>query len=527
MKKIFLKNKARIIITMLLCILSSFVNVLSGYLLSYLFQGISQNSIEVFYSSIILVIAVWVLAILSSYIKGIFQSKTVSKMNNTLRELIADKITNLNYSEYYELDTGNYISWLTNDVNQINSLCFNKIFFIVESIFAFIFAFIALLSFHYIIAVVALVLSIFMFIIPKFTNKYISKYIEKTSLGQEAFVENVKESIMGYDVYINFNLLNNMKEKIITYSINLEKILYTLNKKQLSLQTIISLSNLVSQLSLLFITVLLVIKNLTPDGAVLSITNLGGVFFSSLVNILNGIVALKSSFVLFNKFDYIKDNKKMPYSIDEIENIEIKGLHFKYDENIILENINMGFEKGKKYAIIGESGSGKTTLTKIILGHVDNYSGDILINGIDKKLINKNSINNSISYIGQHIYLFNDTMKNNITLGRDYSNDEIQDAIHNSNLTNLISSSKNNLNFEILENGKNLSGGQKQRVAIARALIYNKSFLIIDEGTSSLDEKNALEIESLMVNNPNLTIILITHNLNDEISQKLDKIYYI
>lgn len=529
MKTILLKNRGIVLITCLLCIISSFTNVTAGYMLSYLYKGISADSIDTLFSSSIILVLIWLLALLSTYIKTIFESKAIQKMNNTLRNDICNKIISLDYESFHKMDSGNYVSWLTNDVNQINSLGFLKFFSIIESLFALIFTFIALTMLHYAISLAALALFLFMFVVPKVTNKRLALYTKAVSMEQEKFVESTKETIMGYNVFIGFNLLPHIYKRIGKYSNELENVIYAFRKNQSLVKTLIGVTNVASQLGLLFVTVYLVISKLTPAGAILSVTNLGGSFFSSLVNILNSYVALKSSRPIFEKFEFNdeKNDTNLLNCPQNINKIEFNNIAYGYSEDLIFHDINMTFERGKKYAILGESGSGKTTLIKILLGFIKNYNGEILIDGVNKELYNNESIRENFAYIDQNVYLFNATVRDNITLGRNYSDSEIYRALKNSRIYDFINSTNEKLETIIEENGKNLSGGQKQRIAIARALVSGKSFIIIDEGTSAIDEKNATDIESVLVDNPDLTVIFITHNLRKDVKHKLDKVYTI
>lgn len=171
--------------------------------------------------------------------------------------------------------------------------------------------------------------------------------------------------------------------------------------------------------------------------------------------------------------------------------------------------------KVKKYAIVGSSGSGKTTLIKLILGHLSRYEGELYVDNVDIKGYSGESIRSQLAYISQDVYLFNNTLRENITLDEQFSDYDFYQALEESVLTEFVNSLTERQQESLGENGSLISGGQRQRIALARALIRQKPIIILDEGTSALDAQNAFEIESKLLNNEDLTVIMIAHHLND------------
>ena len=190
-----------------------------------------------------------------------------------------------------------------------------------------------------------------------------------------------------------------------------------------------------------------------------------------------------------------------------------------------MTDLNIKIQIGKKYAIVGDSGTGKTTVLRILMGQLKDYEGEICIDGKNVRDLNIDSIRNQIAYIDQNVYMFNDTIQYNITLDRNFTTEEMEKAIEESALKDFISNLRDGMETKIGEGGRNVSGGQRQRIAIARALLNGKNILFIDEGTSALDKSNAFEIESKLLNNPELTVIMISHNLDDRLLDKFNMIY--
>ena len=164
-------------------------------------------------------------------------------------------------------------------------------------------------------------------------------------------------------------------------------------------------------------------------------------------------------------------------------------------------------------------------MLKILLGWLPEYSGKVLLDGKDAKNFTAEQLQQQMGYIEQNVFLFNTTIRENITLGEDFSSEQLQKALHDSALIQDLQSMPEGLDTVVGEEGRNLSGGQKQRVAIARALIHNRSILLVDEGTSALDKKNADIVENSLLANPDLTLILISHHLTEERKAQFDRVY--
>lgn len=216
----------------------------------------------------------------------------------------------------------------------------------------------------------------------------------------------------------------------------------------------------------------------------------------------------------------ISDNKKKIIDLD-LQNLKIKDLNFSYDNKKIFENLNLEFKKGKIYGIIGPSGSGKTTLANLILGLLNQQSGEILINDNYKLEEIENSFQ---SFLPQKIFMLDNTIKANIVFDpnqNEINEDTLNNVIKTSKLGEFIESLKLKTDERVGENATKLSGGQMQRLAIARAIYHDSQLIIFDEPTSSLDKENEEKIfESISSLKQNKILIIISHS--DEVLKYVD-----
>ncbi len=288
---------------------------------------------------------------------------------------------------------------------------------------------------------------------------------------------------------------------------------------------------LMVQIVVLFLSAYFIITERITVGTLLGMVQVSSNLANPLIMIFTNIPKIKSiqpiieKLTVLSKYELNEVPKKQSATFNSV--VSISNLSFAYEkQNRVLDKINLHIEKGKKYVIVGKSGCGKTTLVKLLAGYYTEYSGKILYDNTDLNMMNENDIVQLSSIIHQNIYMFNESVYDNICLHEDYSKESIDKAVKASGLNDVIEKLPEGLLYEAGENGSNLSGGQKQRIAVARALIRNKPILILDEGTSAIDMQTAYDIENHLLKIEGLTIITITHNLKKELLELYDNIIY-
>jgi ATP-binding cassette, subfamily B, bacterial PglK len=295
-----------------------------------------------------------------------------------------------------------------------------------------------------------------------------------------------------------------------------------------------------------FVTVVFIIfytffLNLSNDPTEIIITKLG-VLIAISYKVMPGLSKISASYQTIKNTSsslntIIKEFKQSKLT-DDAKNqlktfnksIDFKNLSFKYDSKTdpVIKNFNINIQKNQIVGIIGKSGKGKTTLIDIISGLYDNFSGELFV---DSKMLdlNKHIWKPNVSYVSQDTFIFEDSLKNNITIskaGKKIDNKQFQRALKLSQIYNWTNSLESNVNTIISQDGTSISGGQKQRIGIARAIYKDSDILIFDEPTSSLDEKTEEEIMKTIYSLKGYkTIIIITHKVSS--LEKCDKIFEI
>ena len=496
-----------------------------GFIVDIFSNGETEKFVPIILASIFLIILLFV----TEYIDGYVMSSYIKNTVNYLRCDIFTKILNKDMKDFSLDNSGKYISILYNDIKIIEDSLLNNIFLVISSFISFIISLLFLFSISPSIVIFIVIFGILGFVIPNALSKKLIVEKNNYSHNLEEITSVTKDLFSGFEVIKGFNI----GSKINTIFKNSSNTVESTKKKCSILESIIkgfSLSFSVTvYLGVLILGGYLMYKGEISVGTAIIIIQLSTHIVGPVKTSISLINQIKSVSLIADKIDEIlydscEDIEEI--SLPKFENsIEIKNLDFSYtNDRKALNNINLTFEKNKKYAIVGESGCGKSTLIKLLMRYYKDYNGDILIDNKDIHKIFSNDLYKNMSMIQQNVFMFDDSIKENIKLFANYSDEEVLSICDRSGLSNLISRLPNGINSLVGENGNKLSGGEKQRIAIARSLINNTKILILDESTSALDNETAYNLESSLLSINDLTLIVVTHKLIKNILLNYDEI---
>ena len=247
------------------------------------------------------------------------------------------------------------------------------------------------------------------------------------------------------------------------------------------------------------------------------LTNLMGTVSSLLEECKGFNISCNRVFEIINNRKYKKEVFGTKHLDNIVGNFEFKNVSFSYDNtNNVLDKLNLKIKENKTYGIVGKSGEGKTTMFNLLCKLYDNQEGKILLDGIDIKELDEESIRGNITIISQNPYIFNLSIKDNLKLVKsDITDEEIKEACRLACLDDFISGLPKGYDTVVGEGGVNLSGGQRQRLAIARALVQKTKIILFDEATSALDNETQNKIQEAINNlKENYTIVIIAHRLS-------------
>lgn len=203
--------------------------------------------------------------------------------------------------------------------------------------------------------------------------------------------------------------------------------------------------------------------------------------------------------------------------------IELNQVRFGYEEGqTVLDGVSLRFEPGKRYALVGGSGAGKSTLLNLLMGAYDSYEGSITVNGKELREIDTDSLYDLEGLIGQSVFLFDDTIRNNMTMFTDFDDALVSRAAEQAGLSALIR--EKGESYRCGENGVGLSGGERQRISIARCLLRKTPVLLVDEATAALDAETAAAVTGAILDLEGTTRIVVTHRLEASLLRRYDEI---
>ena len=492
------------------------------------FQKIIERDLQQFLLQLSIMILFWIIVFALSVLQTAFQNYAMRKMDNMLRADIACGILQTSYQALHERNLGESLSQFTNDINEIKQRAWLPFYQLIGTVALVVVSMAALASLHWLLLIMALFTAVLMVLIPKLFERRLNRIAKAFSVRQGEALSSFKDLLSGYDVLHFFGKDDRFKNGIHAASDAIETSCCRLNITQSKIFNGISMLNLVFQGLVMALMGWLSIQGLIIQSALLGGNTICGNVYNGLQSIVDLQLSIAASRPYFDKITvHAAGDKPAISALPALrQGISVQNVSFCYDEKkIILKDLNARFEKGGKYALTGPSGCGKSTLLKILLGWLPGYEGIVAFDGVDMPNYTPEQLQQQMSYIEQNVFLFNTTIRENITLGGNFTEEEMQKALRDSALLGDLANMPEGLDTFVGEEGSSLSGGQKQRVAIARALIHNRSILLVDEGTSALDQKNADIVEESLLSNPDLTLILISHHLSEERKKQFTQVY--
>lgn len=441
-----------------------------------------------------------------------------------VRKMAFDKIINLPFKKYSQKSKEVYISNLINDVNTFENKFFISFLNFLINIVMFVFSLIFLIFLDYKLAIAMFLFSVFLYFFATFFTKKSVTLEQEISNTNESFTTDMSNTFNGIEIL----KLNNIEDKFLKKSI---RTINRLEKRKFAASVFNEIQRNVIEI-LAFVVAVAVMIYLgyeIQDNMSLAVAGFVFQLCSSISRFLIGAFPtwnqIKASISIYEKIAKPdSDDGAIGKGTQEFnlnEKISVTNVNFAYEDKQILNNASFTIERGKKYLIKGVSGAGKTTLMNLIAMVYDDYSGNITVDGLDYRDIEEKSFHEKVAFIYQDVFLFEDTIRNNITLYRDLPDDRIAYAVKVCGLDSIIDEKKEGIYERLTENGKNLSGGQRQRISIARAIAKNAEILFVDEGTSSLNEELGREIEKVFLELDN-TVIAISHRYYEGVTDQYD-----
>lgn len=492
--------------------------------------------------SLVLVVSLVIITFLFKNLFNYLASNHLMHLKNgvlkDLRIKMYDKIIDLPISYYSEKRKGDIMARMLGDVNEVQNSFFSILELIVKEPMTILFTIIAMFAIS-----VKLTLFVFVFIpISGFIISKIGKSLksksERAQFEGGYLISIVEESLSGLKVVKSYNAEGSFKTKFGASVTRLLKLSNSIGRKNNLASPFSEFMGIIVIAVLLWFGGNMVLVDKLPNGKAVLEGAQFLVYMGLAYNILtpaksiskatysvkSGMAAAQRVFEVLEVENTITDKPNAIVKETFEQKITIENINFKYEDEYVLKDFSLEVLKGKTVALVGQSGSGKSTIANLLTRFYDVQEGSIKIDGNNIKDMTMNSLRHLLGLVTQDSILFNDTIKNNILVGKlEASDDEIIEALKVANAYEFVKDLPNGINTNIGDAGNKLSGGQKQRLNIARAVLKNPPIMILDEATSALDTESEKFVQVALENMmQNRTSIVIAHRLST--IQKADKI---
>lgn len=523
--KLFEQNRLRFFVSLLGVGVKTALAIYTAFLLMDFTDVAIGGSMDDLTRMLITFVIYVILYMVSDGITFYFKNRFIQKGITQYKNEAFSRVLKKHISSFQKENTSHYISALTNDVNSIEVNYLEGSFQIVFHGLLFIAA-LATMAYLNLILTGAVILSCLIpMIISVVFGNTITRAEQTTSSNNATFTGLVKDLLSGFTVIKSFQAEREFNE-------NFQRDNHQLEAKKRQKRDLISFvtifaegGGLLVNLAIFGVGAYLAIKQELSAGTLIAFVQLANYVISPLQILPSLISNFTASKSLIEKMETSCLEEEQTTSGEAVsfdQSITLDHISFAYEEGVpILQDINLTFKKGKSYAIVGGSGSGKSTLLQLLLGYHE-FEGAITMDDRDYSSIHSDQLYELYSMIQQNVFLFDDTMKHNITMFKDFDEIQFNEAIHAAGLQSLWD--EKGERYHCGENGCHLSGGEKQRISIARSLLKQTPILMMDEATAALDPVTAAHVEEAILSLSDVTRLIVTHKLQESILQRYDEI---
>ena len=523
-------NHVFFILTLVGAFFSGFLGLGISWLTGELIDTASGNGRWSIGELLVISLVIAAFFLFASYLTYYAKPRYIRKAMQNYKETLFSRLTDKNITSFRSESTATYLSALTNDSVSIETNYLDKEFWFIYRVTSFITSLAMMIFYSPLLTLIAVGVTLLPLVVSLLSGKKLSREEIAVSNRNKSFTATVSDCLNGFSVVKAFRAEKPVTELFSAENAKLENSKFTRNRLQIFISTLGQLAGMIAQVSVFFAGAYLALsgKGITA-GTVMIFVNLMNFVVAPVAELPGLLAARKASRALIDKIAKSLEESTSVEGGTELPALEkaisVKDVSFSYEEGKeVLHDVSFDFEAGKSYAIVGASGSGKSTLLNLIMSGAcgADYSGSISWDGLELKDSSSDSFFDQVSSIDQNVFVFNSSIKDNITMFRDFPEEEVSEAIRRSNLKELVE--ERGSGYLCGESGKALSGGEKQRISIARSLLKRSSVLVADEITAALDPQTAYKVSSDILDLTGLTRIVVTHSLEERLMRRYDKI---
>ena len=526
--QLYYKNRMNFIVTIILTIAMSSLNLMISWLIQQIMDSMANQNMQAVVRCAWIAASVVIAYTVANAVYRAVYPRFLQRAMQQYRDYAFSRLTQKSLRSFSKEGTALYVSALTNDCTSIENNYLAATFTLIELLFCFWGALIMMLYYSPVMLVLAVALSFLPVAVSMKAGNRLTEQEKEISKKNERFVSIVNELLSGFPVIKSFRAEAQASRLFSQRNEQAEEAKKNKSRTEQLISLLANDAGIIAQMGIFLAGAWLAISNKGVTAGVV-------IVFVQLMNyILNPISQVpllwsnrKAAIALMEKLsdalsENVREEGREKLNVFS-EKIEVKDLTYGYEpESPVLKDLDVQFDAGKSYAIVGGSGSGKSTLLNLLMGSSSNYQGEICIDSVSIKNIESESLYQLMTSVQQNVFVFNDTIRNNVTMFHEFSDKEVTLALERSGLSEFIE--KRGEDFVCGENGANLSGGERQRISIARALLRKSPIILVDEATAALDAATARAVSFSILNLVGMTRIVVTHRLEEAILRRYDKI---
>jgi len=527
MRQFYRGNGWRFVLALSVTLIQTASALMCSWLIQVIIDLITGADIGFSFSQVVLLAVVcFFIEALSHFLAYHSKPELIARGVAQYKEYVFTRLCQKGIGAFSKENSSFYISALSNDAATIETKYLANVFIVVENSALFVGALALMFYYNPLLTILSIVLALLPLAASICSGNLVAKAEKTVSDQNETYMSTLKDSLAGFSVVKSFRTEAQMCRIFVETVRNVAHAKTFRMKMSILVGGLSGLSGTILQFGIFLIGAHLALTGHgLSAGSVLVFVQLLNFVINPIGAIPQALAEIKSSKALIAKTagaleSNVREEGQENKSALE-SGISLRELSFGYEEEKpILQNLNFTFDAGKSYAIVGASGSGKSTLLNLLMASHDGYTGSICYDDTELRQISSDSLYEMISVVQQNVFIFNASIRDNITMFSDFPREEVDRAIELSGLSSLIAGRGEN--YLCGENGSGLSGGEKQRISIARSLLKKSQVLLVDEATAALDAQTAFQVSHAILDLNDLTRIVVTHALDENLLKRYD-----